>query len=403
VITNYKMKGFNFLFLLLIVFLHPVSSQNSVDKLRATRENTLKEIEYANKLLLETEGKTKESLNEINLINHKLSKRKEYLVGLEVEVSVIETAIADNKASICSIENDIAKIKQLYALLLKSLYKNKGLNYRMMYFFASESFNQLYRRIRTIKIYNSFLKNQKVKLEVLKQELVVKNLALQVLRSKEDLLLKKTKSETMVIQIEVIQKKNLVTQLKKKKREIESDIKSKEKTARKLEAELKRIIEEERKKSKTSGSKESMTPYEKVISNDFEKNIGRLPWPTQKGIVTGQYGEHPHPDYKSVIVRNDGIYISTAKGEEARSVFKGIVSRVFKIPGENYTVIIKHGQYYSLYHNLIVVKVVAGQSVNMKDVIGTVFTDEQTKETVLYFQIWNETEKRDPELWLSPI
>ena len=173
-------------------------------------------------------------------------------------------------------------------------------------------------------------------------------MALQDLRSKEDLLLRKTKSETMVIQIEVTQKKNLVKQLKKKKREIEDDIKNKEKTARKLEAELKRIIEEERKKIKTSGSKESMTPYERVISNDFEKNFGRLPWPTQKGIITGQYGEHPHPDYKSVMVRNDGIYISTAKGEEARSVFKGVVSRVFNIPGENYTVIIKHGQYYSL-------------------------------------------------------
>jgi len=86
-----------------------------------------------------------------------------------------------------------------------------------------------------------------------------------------------------------------------------------------------------------------------------------------------------------------------------RSIFKGVVSRVFTIPGENYTVIIKHGQFYSLYHNLINVNVKAGQSVNIKDKIGTVFTNDKTKETVLYFQIWKETERRDPELWLSPL
>jgi septal ring factor EnvC (AmiA/AmiB activator) len=152
---------------------------------------------------------------------------------------------------------------------------------------------------------------------------------------------------------------------------------------------------------RATGAKDLLTHEEKILSTDFEKNEGRLPWPTERGVITGQYGEHQHPDYKSVTIRNEGVYIATSKGESARSIFKGVVSRVFTIPGENYTVLVKHGEYYTLYHNLINVKVKAGQQVNTKETIGTVFTNEKTRETVLYFQVWKETEKKNPELWLA--
>lgn len=390
-----------FIYLFILWLPERGSSQNSAVKIRENRENTLKEIEYANKLLLETQGKTKESLNEISLISHRLAKRKEYLIGLEVEVNVISMAILENQHSVLIIEQEISKLKNIYALMIFNLYKNKSSNYRIMYFLASENLNQLYKRIRTIRIFNNYLRNQKSKLEGLKEELFNSNRELAELHGDKDILLKKTKNETVIIQKEVNQKNIVISQLKKKQKEIENEIKNKERTAKKLENELKRIIDAERKRIKSSGTKEILTPDEKIVSTDFEKNIGRLPWPTQKGIIIGQYGEHQHPDYKSVTIRNDGVYISTSIGESARSIFKGIVSKVFTIPGENYTVIIKHGQYYTLYHNLINVRVKAGQTVNVKEVIGTVFTNENAKETVLYFQIWKETERRDPELWLA--
>jgi septal ring factor EnvC (AmiA/AmiB activator) len=100
-------------------------------------------------------------------------------------------------------------------------------------------------------------------------------------------------------------------------------------------------------------------------------------------------------------VRNDGIYISTVQGETVRAIFKGVVSKVFSIPGQNYTVIIRHGTYFTLYHNLIQVNVKAGQSVEMKEAIGKVFTDSESKETTLYFQVWKDMERSDPEIWLA--
>lgn len=387
-----------FILLFLCVIIH---AQEPAEKLRKSRENTLKEIEYANKLLLETQGKTNESLNEINLINHRLKKRKEYVLGMEVEVNIISSLMDENMNSANLMQQEISKIKRIYGKMIYNLYRNRSLNYRIMYFLASENMNQFYKRLRTIKIYNNYLRNRRITLEELKNDLLRKNIELEKLKGEKDVLVKSARRESVTIEREMNEKRKLVLQLKKKQKEIENEIREKEKTARKLENELKKIIEEERRKIRATGTKELLTPEEKIISSDFAKNEGRLPWPTERGVITGQYGEHQHPDYKLVTIRNEGVYISTSKGESARAIFKGVVSRVFAIPGENYTVLIKHGEYYTLYHNLVNVKVKTGQSVNMKEIIGTVFTNEKTKETILYFQVWKETEKNDPELWLA--
>lgn len=380
-----------------------IFAQNSVDKLRQTREKTLKEIEYANQLLKETEGKTRKSVNEINIINHRLTKRKEVLLGLEMEVSIITDDIEKNLNDISSIEQEINKIKQVYAAMVTNLYKKKISRFRAMYFVASNNFNQLYKRIHTVKLYNNYLKAERLKLENMRAEINVQNRELEELKRNKDLMVNRTRQEAIVIQREIGQKNKLVRQLKQRQKEIEADIRNKEKTAKKLESELRKIIDEERKKL-SAESNVSMTPADRIVSNDFEKNSGKLPWPTQKGIITGKYGEHPHPDYKNVMVRNDGVYIATTEGEPVRSIFKGIVSRVFQIPSEpGYSVIIKHGQYFSVYHNLINVNVKAGQNVNTKEEIGTVFTDKQSRETILYFQIWKDRQKNDPEIWLAPM
>jgi murein hydrolase activator len=388
--------------ILLLSFSSVVLSQNSVDKLKQSREKTLKEIEYANQLLKETEGKTKQSLTEINLINHRLNKRKEVLIGLEVEVSILTDEISRNQNDLASIEREVAKIKKVYANMISNLYKNKITGFRTMYFVASENFNQLYRRIHTVKLYNNYLRKERLKLESLMGKLKEQATELEALRNNKDQMLNRTKQEALTIQKEISEKNRIVKQLKQRQKEIQDDIRKKEQTARKLENEIKKIVEEAKRKS-SAGTKGTLTPEERIISGDFEKNSGKLPWPTQRGIVTGKYGEHPHPDYKNVMVRNDGVYISTSEGETARSVFKGVVSRVFQIPGENFSVIIRHGQYFSLYHNLVNVRVKAGQSINTKEVLGTVFTDNSTRETVLYFQIWKDTQKSDPEIWLAPM
>lgn len=376
-------------------------AQNDVEKVRKMREMTLKEIDYANKLLEETRGKTIASVVEINIINQKLKKRQQYISSLETETELVAQTAKEYQVEIEKVQAEIKRLKDLYASMVVRNYKTRWNNYYIMYFLASENLNQFYQRVRFVQIYFNYIENQKSKLDKLKMELGVKSDELLEVKKQKDLLIQTTKKEYTVIQEESARKKILLNSLKKKQSEIEREIREKEKTAKKLDNEITKIIEAEKRKSGKGSIKANLTPADQIISTDFEKNRGKLPWPTKEGIISGKYGEHEHPDFKAVKIRNDGIYISTSKGEPVRSIFKGVVSRVFSIPGENYTVIIKHGNYYTLYHNLVDVTVKAGQHVETKEVLGKVYTDDQTRESTLYFQIWKETERNDPELWLA--
>ena len=385
----------------MILMARSIIAQNDVEKVRKMRESTLKEIEYANKLLEETRGQTKASLQEVNIINQKLRKRKQYITGLETETELVGNTVAEYQAEIDKVQAEIKRLKGLYAKMVVSNYKHRWNDYYFMYFLASDNINQLYQRLRFVRIYYSYIENQKLKLDKLTADLGVKSNELLEVKKQKEILIRTTKKEYSVIQQESAKKMKLVNSLKNKQAEIEREIRDKERTAKKLDNEITKIIEAEKRKSGKGSIKANLTPADQIISNDFEKNRGKLPWPTNEGIISGKYGEHEHPDFKEVKIRNDGIYISTSKGEPVRSIFKGVVSRVFSIPGENYTVIIKHGNYYTLYHNLVDVTVKAGQHVNTKEVVGKVFTDNETRESTLYFQIWKETERNDPEIWLA--
>jgi len=126
-----------------------------------------------------------------------------------------------------------------------------------------------------------------------------------------------------------------------------------------------------------------------------------LPWPTEQGVITEHFGEHDHPVIKNIKVRNNGIDITTVSDSRARAIFTGDVSKVFTIKGANTTVIIRHGNYYTVYHNLKGVNVHPGDKVTTKQIIGKVYSDVKTGETILHFELWKEMEKQNPEEWLS--
>ena len=139
------------------------------------RESTLREIEYANKLLEETRGKTKASLQEVSIINEKLRKRKQYISGLETETELVGQTVAGYQAEIDRVQAEIKRLKDLYAEMVVSNYKNRWNNYYIMYFLASDNMNQLYQRLRFVRIYYSYIENQKSKLDKLKADLSTKS------------------------------------------------------------------------------------------------------------------------------------------------------------------------------------------------------------------------------------
>lgn len=250
-------------------------------------------------------------------------------------------------------------------------------------------------------LFNEFIKKQADELEMLSVELKNINEDLQVKYREKDGLIEAQNIENERIKREAEEKNTLLSSLEKREKEIINEVQQKQAAAKRLDNELIALIEAEKKSSNASTILAGLTPQERIISDEFGQNRGRLPWPTERGIVTGKYGEHQHPEYKAVTVRNEGIYISTLPSEDVKTIFKGKVSKVFSIPGENYTVIIKHGEYYTLYDNLVNVKVSQGQDVSTGQLIGNVYTDSESGESLLYFQIWKDIEPNNPEAWLS--
>ncbi len=147
----------------------------------------------------------------------------------------------------------------------------------------------------------------------------------------------------------------------------------------------------------------AMTREEKALSSDFSQNRGSLPVPvTGRYAVVGHFGQQQHENLVYVVTNNNGVDIRTDAGADARCVFKGVVTKVFAVPGYNSSVIIRHGNYLSVYSNLSRVYVKAGDHVGTRQSIGKIYSDaEDGNQAILHFQIWKETTKQNPEAWVN--
>ncbi len=389
--------------LILLILFISIKDSKGQDKnnLEIKRREALKEIEFTNKLIEETKLKSKSSLHELNLIEHNIKIRNNIIITIENELNNLENQINLNIQDIYKIGEQEERIKNNYAKSIYAIYKNRSKNYLLLYILASENINQAYKRFRYIQIINKYRKKQVILMNDTKRKKEKENRKLEEIVNRKRKLINDYENEKSNLQKEKENKSKLVKELQKKEKELKIELENKQKIAKQIENEIQKIIKEEKRKSIKEKGVETLTAEEKIINNEFEKNYGRLPWPTRQGIVIGRFGEQEHPYLKGIKVRNDGIYIATVKNAEVRCVFKGVVTRIFTVPGSNYSILIKHGNYYTLYHNLKEINVNVGKSVNTKEVIGYVATDSEKNESILYFQIWKETERNDPELWLA--
>lgn len=371
------------------------------NKLEIKKNEILKEIELTTKLIEETKIKSKNSLNELSLIEYKITSRNKLISTIEDELSNIENQINANINGINQINKQEEKLKENYAKSIYTTYKNKSKNFLLLYIIASETINKAYKRFRYIQVINKYRRKQIVLLTDLKRIKEKENNKLEKILNKKKELIKEYENEKSNLQEEKLNKSVLLKKLQEKEKELKIELENKQKIAKQLDNEIQKIIKEERNKNIKAKGIETLTAEEKIISNEFEKNFGRLPWPTKQGIIIGKFGEQEHPYLKGIKVRNDGIYIATVKNAEVRCVFKGVITKIFTVPGSNYSVLIKHGNYYTLYHNLTEIKITVGKAINTKETIGYVATDAEKNESILYFQVWKETEKQDPELWLA--
>lgn len=412
-------------------------SSKKVKDLQKQRKEALQSIAKTDKELKTTKKSALQSLHQLNKLTAEITKHKEVIAVLNAEISNINKQERKINETISRLEKDLNAKKEAYAKAIRGIAgRNSGYE-TLMFVFSSNSLNQSYRRIRYLREYSAWRKKEAIKISEQQAELEKKKAELAKTRAEKNAVLgKRTDAANKLKQKEESQKE-VVADLKKKEKELQKELNAQRKQAAALNRRIEQLIAEEARKAaeearraaeaakkaanadKKSGKKGSvsagevrksqtkggyaMTKDELELSNSFSQNKGRLPMPLSgKYMIVGHFGQQQHQELKYVQVNSSGIDIQTTPGTTARSVFNGVVTRVFVMPGYNSSVIIRHGNYLTIYSNLSEVFVKAGDKVTTRQSIGRIYSDpEENNRTVLHFQLWKETTKLNPEPWLN--
>jgi septal ring factor EnvC (AmiA/AmiB activator) len=366
--------------------------------LEEQRQKTLEEILYVDNLLKETAREKKESMSELKIVSRKLNLRESVVRGLQEEIALMNNRIELNTLALELMESDMKVLKEDYEKAIISSYKSSKGNSEIGYILSAKDFNQGYKRLKYLKQITKFRRQESELIQELKSEIEVskKKMENDLIRISE--LKTREEQQKYLLQSEQSRQQKIVKSLGSKEAQLQRELDEKKRIAKRIEGEIARIIDEERKKDALT----EFTPEQRLISDDFFENKGRLPWPVERGVITSHFGVQKHPVLKYVTEDNIDIEITSSGPTAVRSVFKGEVVKIFSIRGANMAVIIRHGKYLTVYQNIVEVKVKQGDSVNIKQEIGRVFNDsENGDKAILKFMIFEEKLKLDPELWIS--
>ena len=390
------MKEF-LLCIFLLFFSLSLNCQTKAD-LEEQRKKTMEEISYMDNLLKETAKEKSESLSELRIIGNKLNLRENVLIGLSEELNLLNNRIDLNTLSINLMENDLLGLRRDYEKAVLNSYRSSKGNSEIGYILSAKDFNQGYKRLKYLQQFAKFRRNESEIILDLKNEVELSRKKLEEdLRKISDLKYRQEEQKAL-LEGEQNRKERIVKSLNNKEKQLQRDLEEKKRIARRIEAEIARVIEEERKKS----VKTDLNPEQKALSDNFFENKGRLPWPVDRGIITGHFGIHSHPVLKYVTEKNSDIEITSSGNTPVKSVFKGVIASIVSIRGANMTVIIRHGKYLTVYSNIVNVRVKTGDTVQTGQEIGSVYNDsEKGSEATLKFMVTEEKNEMDPELWIS--
>jgi len=313
------------------------------------------------------------------------------------EIKLINERIELSRTSINMMEQDLIVLRNDYSTAIVNSYKSKKVNPEIVYILSAKDFNQGYKRLKYLQQVTKLRRNESEIIAELKEQIEKSKTILEEdLIRISDIQSKEVRQKSLLIE-EQKKRQGMVRSLNNKEKQLQKELVDKKKIAEKIEKEIARIIEEEKKKN----IKSELTPEQKLISNNFSENKGRLPWPVERGIITSHFGVHKHPVLKYVTEKNDWVEITSSGKTVARSIFKGEVTAISAISGTNMTVIIRHGKYLSVYNNLVNLKIKKGDKIETKQEIGDVFADPGANNNCTIRFMLFEQEFLDPELWIA--
>lgn len=413
--------------LLLLLTVVPVSAQKSKAQLEKERQKKLNEIAVTKKILEQTKSRKEESSAVLAALNKQVITRAEIILNLVTQLDLVSREMNEKDAEIKVLGEELKSMRTNFSNLVYSGYKTRNSINRISFVFSSNSFNQAVMRMSYLRRIAIHLKNEFALIQRKQQEASQKYSELLSIRNEKSLLLEKQERQKFQLEKDKKSKETLVKTLEKKEGDLRKQLSAQERAAKKLddaikkaiEAEIRKAREEEarrkkaeeeaRKKAESTESKEGGGTVKKDISTKdnnylltgkFEQNRAKLPWPVGKGFISEQFGKHAHPALKDVSTFNNGINITTTEGSMANCIFEGTVAAVVQVPGLNQSVLVKHGEYFTVYANLVDLRVKQGDAIKAGTPLGMVFTDA-SGETLLHFELWKGYEKQNPEIWIK--
>ena len=378
-----------------------VQAQNTKRKqLEQKRKRLQKEMAQLNKLLFNSRKKTHSAYTQVVNLNRKIELRTKLIHSFNNEINALTEQINANKDSIAILNKETDALRKQYGAMLRQAQKNDNASSFFMFILASDNISQAYNRMEYIKQYNAFRKKQIKTISSKSKQLETINDSLNNQIATKKTLILDNESQKKAIVEDKSSKDKLYNQLKHKEKDYKKKLAANRKKQREIDRAIEKSITRAIKKSSGGKTKFKLSTEGKKLAASFKASYGKLPWPVAKGIVLRYFGKQHNAVYKDIVTELSGVEIATSKNANARAVFKGKVSAIIIQKGGNKAVIIKHGNYLTVYSNLSKVFVQKGDMVNAKEAIGEIFYNRHTDKTVLMFQIWNNTKKLNPAPWV---
>ncbi|QPH58427.1 peptidoglycan DD-metalloendopeptidase family protein [Bacteroides sp. HF-162] len=429
------MKLLLFFFLLLLP-VSPLFAQSNklIKELESKRGALQKQIVESETLLITTKKDVGSQLKGLAALTGQIEERRRYILTINNDVESIERELSSLGRQLTRLQRDLKDKKKKYESSVQYLYKNRSIEEKLMFIFSAKSLAQTYRRMRYVREYATYQRLQGEEVLKKQEQLNRKKAELQQVKAAKEGLLKEREEEKVKLEAQEKEQKLLVANLKKKQRGLQNELNKKRREANQLNARIDRLIVEEIEKARKRAAEEarreaaarkkagektatastsakpkaqpldtySMSKADRELSGNFANNRGKLPMPiTGAYIITSHYGQYSVEGLRNVKLDNKGIDIQGKPGAQARAIFNGKVAAVFKLNGL-FNILVRHGNYISVYCNLSSASVKQGDDVTTKQTLGQIFSDgADNGRTVLHFQLRKEKEKLNPEPWLN--
>ena len=393
------------------------------EKLEKRKAQILREIQEKEDQLQNVKSKEKTVTAQLKIQTEKIKLKENLINTTEKQKKLLNNDMYINQMNINRLKKELVLLKEDYANMIQKSYKSRSEQSRAMFLLSSQNFLQAYKRAQYMKQYASYRKTQGVEIQEKSVELENFNQIINVQKTAKQKLIEENEKERLALEKERQVQQELAKSIKKDKKQIIAEIKKKQQETRNIDNQIQKLLKAAiaaaNKKTASAVAKANpktttaaatkatetstkivLTSEGQMIANNFKANKGKLPWPVEKGFVSLGYGDQAHPVYKSLVVHNSGVEITTDQGANARAVFGGEVISVMVLSPVNKAVMIQHGDYFTVYQNLSSVSVSKGDKVTTKQSIGKIRTSGDTGKTVLKFTISQNTTYSNPASWL---